>query len=80
LPGDPRSIATNMTLLPDAPAVHGPFVLRFSRHLSWLLLMGLGSYRRLGAVLPLFPGLPLRDGPGNQGIVKRARTLEAPAR
>ena len=47
-----------MTLLPDAPAVHGPFVLPFSRHLSWLLLKGLGSYRRLGAVLPLFSELP----------------------
>ena len=29
-----------MTLLPDAPIVHGPFVLRFSRHLSRLFLMG----------------------------------------
>jgi dihydrofolate reductase len=36
-----------MTLSPDAPVVHGPFVLRFSRHLSRLFLMGLGSYRRL---------------------------------
>jgi hypothetical protein len=60
LPGDPRRIATNMTLLPDAPAVHGPFVLRFSRHLSRLLLKGLGSYRRLGAVLPLFTEMPRR--------------------
>ena len=47
MPGDPRRIATNMTLLPDAPVVHGSFVLRFSRHLSRLFLMGLGSYRRL---------------------------------
>jgi hypothetical protein len=57
LPGDPRRIATNMTLLPDAPAVHGPFVLRFSRHLSRLLLKGFGPYSKLGAVLPLFTEL-----------------------
>jgi hypothetical protein len=63
VPSDPPRIATNMTLLPDAPAVHGPFVLRFSRHLSRLMLVdakGLGSYRRLGAVLPLFTELPRR--------------------
>ena len=59
MPSDPSTwIATNMTLLPDVPAVHGPFVLRLSRHLSRLLLKGLGSYRRLGAVLPLFTQLP----------------------
>jgi hypothetical protein len=49
-----------MTLLPDAPAVHGPFVLRFSRHLSRLLLKGFGPYSKLGAVLPLFTELPGR--------------------
>ena len=54
-----------MTLLPDAPVVHGSFVLWFSRRLSWLLLKGLGSYRRLGTVLPLFSELPRRVLLGN---------------
>ena len=54
-----------MTLLPEVPAVHGPFVLRLSRHLSRLLLKGLGSYRRLGAVLPLFTENPRRLILGN---------------
>ena len=34
MPGDPPRIATNVTLLADVPAVHGPFVLLFSRRLS----------------------------------------------
>jgi hypothetical protein len=79
VPGDPSTwIATNMTLLPDVPAVHGPFVLWFSRHLSRLLLKGLGSYRKLGAVLPLFSESPRRGVLGNRNSsVGSSRLLRA---
>ena len=47
-----------MTLLPDAPIVHGPFVLRFSRHLSRLFLMGGRCARSVsGALLSAFGSL-----------------------
>ena len=54
-----------MTLLAEVPAVHGPFVLRLSRHLSRLLLEGLGSYRGLGALMPCSPchGLTVMQTP-----------------
>ena len=67
-----------MTLLPDVPTVHGPFVLRLSRHLSRLLLKGLGSYRRLGAVLPLFTEFPRADILGNSEGIKRAGAIRVP--
>ena len=67
MPGDPLTcIATNMTLLPGVPVVHGPFVLRLSRHLSRLMLKGVATYRRLGAVLPLFTEKPSRLILGNR--------------